>query len=320
MITKDAGFIDGFLKTVIDKVNFKEKPFETIFGILGPPLLWKINWVLGAAAYAAESFGYGVGRIGSVIDNFLKSGGAENISQMDLSDSNLKSASILAENDLLNFTQGKTSSADYFLENIYMIKKSITANDIVSACYAGKIYKEAKGRVGMVSSFLGSVSKGKRLGLANILYGVLKMFAKGLIGLGVVGGIRSMVKESPMFGGSKDNKENKEISVPTNARRYANTENDVERTIIKLLNTIKFKEGTFENVFENIYKVSLENSSQMSKLLTNISFMNNGAPISTINNWDIFYAPSLKNLAGMLMPEFNYNKPNKELTDFLKEF
>lgn len=307
---KSAGFIEGFLRTAIDKIGFRESPFETIFGLLGPAIIFRISKLLGLVAFAAEALGYGPGLIGKAIDEYLKAGGADDVSEMNLNDSSLKAASTFAMSDLFKNTVGKTSSADYFLENIYMIKKSVNTNDIISSCYAGNIHKEARSRTGLLANFLRKVFKGQSLGIANLLYGLLKLFATGLIGLGIAGGIKETIKDV------KKKPEDKELP-KSNLKYFENKRYSVEDTIINLLNTIRFKEGNFEEVFQKLYKKPLKNSNKMDKLLSKISYINKGAPINIMDQWDAFYAPKLKDMANFLIPEYSYGG-NDELSKFLK--
>lgn len=311
--TKEAGFAEGFLKEVVDKVGFREKPFETIFGILGTAVIWKMSKVLGIVSFAAESLGYGPGLLGRAIDKALRGGGAKTVSDMNLSDSNLKSASQFAIEDLFSKTaeSTKTSSSEMFLRDMCMMKKTINSDDIVVASLVGKYFpmqKEARtGRAGMFRRFLSSVFGGRKLGLANVLYGILKLFATGLIGLGIAGGVKSVIKDV-----KRDTTDPTGVG-PTSftnvtGGHYKNVSGNVQETIVKLLNTIKFDSGNFETTFSKEYGKPLRNSQRMRKLLSMVRSMNGGEDIYEMNGWGAFRAPSVKAMANILMPEFKYEK------------
>ena len=51
---KEAGFDDA-IKTVVKKVDFKNKPFETLFGVLGTSGIFFASWKLGIIAFIADS-------------------------------------------------------------------------------------------------------------------------------------------------------------------------------------------------------------------------------------------------------------------------
>ncbi len=324
-LIKEAGFLDGFLKGAIEKVGFREKPFETIFSIVGTAVIWRINKLFGIVAFMAESLGYGPGLLGKAVDTYLKSGGAETVDDMNLnSESDLRSAAEFAISDLMknaNISE-KTSSSEYFLNDIYNIKKSINSDDIITASYVGKYFplkKEAAGRIGMFRRFLQKVLGGKTLGFANVLYGIVKLFAVGMVGLGVAGGTKSVVKEK-LLGKGVGKPTDK---APAGSQYYANKGNNIESTIIKFLNTIKFDSGNFETTFQKKYNMPIISSPQMDKVLMKIRMMNGGVSLDVINRWEAFFAPKLKIMANMFMPGFIYEKntkrpPKEELSKFLK--
>ena len=158
----------------------------------------------------------------------------------------------------------------------------------------------------MFRRFLSSILGGKKLGLASALYGIVKLFAVGLVGIGVAGGATSVVKDlkkdkkSPAPGPSDQ--------VPAGSQYYAMEGNNVEDTLVKFLNTIKFDNGNFESVFKDKYKKPIRLSPQMGSVLVKIRMMNGGVPLNVINRWDAFFAPKLKNLANLFMPSFMYEK------------
>jgi hypothetical protein len=324
-LIKKAGFFEGFLKGAVENVKFKEQPFESIFSLFGTAIMWKISWKLGALTMLLQGLGYGPGKLGKIIDTYLKKGGAESVEEMNLkSGSELKSASDFAISSILGDSK-KTSSLDYHLNDIYNIKKSISLNDIIAAAYVGKyfpIYKKGyKGRLGLFSRFMTEVKRGKRLGLSNILYGLLKLLVTGMFTLGIIGGVKEVIKEDFPSLRSKKTTKGPTRDTPSGTQYYANPLRNVEGMIIKILNTIKFNKGNFESRFQEKYGVSIENSPQMDKILTKIQMMNGGVPLSTINNWDAFFAPKLRILANMFMPGFIYEQrknPKKELSKLLE--
>jgi hypothetical protein len=324
-LIKKAGFLDGFLKGAVEKIGFREKPFETIFSIVGTAVIWRINSLLGIVAFMAESLGYGPGLLGRAIDTYLKSGGAETVDNMNLnSESDLRSAAEFAISDLMKNTNisEKISSSEYFLNDLYNIKKSIDLDDIITASYVGKYFplkKEAGPRTQTYKRFLMKILGGKTLGVANILYGIIKLFAVGIVGLGIAGGTKSVVKDVTEGKGLLK----KPTNVPVGSQYYANKENNIEGTIIKFLNTIKFDSGDFETTFQKKYNMSMISSPQMDKVLMKIKMMNGGVSLDVINRWDAFFAPELKIMANMFMPGFIYEKntkktPKEELSKLLK--
>jgi hypothetical protein len=319
-LIKEAGFFEGFITGAIKNARFKEHPFESIFSLFGTGLMWNISWKLGAFTMLLQYLGYGPGRLGKIIDIYLKKGGAESVENMNLkSDSELKSASDFAISSILGDVK-KTSSLNYHLNDIYNIKKSINLNDVVTAICVEKyfpIYKKCYGgRFSDFKKFMSGIKKGDKLGLSNLVYKLLKMLVTGMFSLGIVGGIKEVVKED--FPSIKPLIKN---DVPSGAQYYSNPLRNVERMIVKILNTIRFNRGNFESRFQEKYGVSIINSIQMDKVLTKIQMMNGGVPLNTINNWHAFFAPKLKTLANMFMPNFIYEQrksPRKELSKLLK--
>ena len=330
-ITKEAGFISGFLNTIKDQVNFRTKPFETIFGVFGTALSWRFGWLIGGFVTAAQLFGYGPGEIGKLIDSYFFGQGAKTIDDFNLSESNVKGASdhaagILAKvipndgNEIINKIKGVFSSN---IHDIKEIKGHITNNDKKTAFYA------AGCSVGIVKTanllhtlkFLKLWRRGNRMNLGSgILMKILWAFVKGLLALGIGGGVASMVglKDRDMKGKGPTT----EVKAPdmrpgsgnvgkrpAGLKHYSNVNKNVKQTLITFLNATiaNFSAGFMQaQRIANPDKppISVERAPGWSKITGTIQKYN-WAPITKVNGFSAFVAPNVGEIAKVLLNSVN---------------
>lgn len=308
-IIKQADFLEGFTKTLLGKYapsQWLQKPFETIFSAIGPMVMWKISWPLGVLSFIGDHYGFGPGFIGKLIDEHIGAGKGK---KLDLSDENLKAASESAVEDFIKKTESmKSTSANYFLDDIIKIKGSFNKNDVLASMYASKynnITKEALNVPGSnwIKNFLGT----SKIGISSVLYGLIKVFAKGIIGAALVGGVASMISGE---GGDQKTEEVAPTAEKTkpeelkNRQYYTNVARNVENTIIKFLDATI---SDFSSTFEKLYKKPLRGSKEMQDILNIIESMNK-SDIFNINKWDAFMAPTVLDIAYKIMPTATYEK------------
>lgn len=326
-------FIDGALSTLKDKVDFKHKPFELIFGTLVPSIVFSKSWLFGSLLFFAEAAGYGPGYFGAMIDEKLglRSG------TPDLSDAKLQetSKSIIDDldsgfsldnitdflkekyNQVTGFIAEKLSS-DYnaMLNDIMIIKGYVSENDIFSAkaysaCSTGIIKQAAGGWV----DFIKQTVIGKKFTLAGFLLNILRKVAFGLIGLGIAGGITSVYKSTSAPGAPGKSKEESGIIMPKGVglggpnQTYQNKNNNVTESIVEYLDgefIFRDKTGTkdltFSQKFQELYNQDILSSPKLTKLLEDLPYRNHLADVSTINSWDMFNGPNLDTIANSLIP------------------
>lgn len=306
-ITKQADFLEGAIQTMLGRFapsQWARKPFETIFSAIGPVLLWKISWPVGIMAFVGEHFGYGPGYIGKLIDQHLGVGGGK----VDLSDENLKAASESVVDEFIKKTQGEQSTAiDAVLDNMIQVKGSLNKEDVLVALYVSKYNKIRKEAIGMpgkewLKRFFG-ISK---VGIAGVLYGIMKMFAKGILGAAVVGGVASMFGASGKEQAPAPSEPSAQATGHT--QYYSNVAKNVEGTLIKFLDATI---SGFSATFEKIYKTHLQGSKQMQDVLGSVESMNKSS-ISVMNGWDAFMGPAVLDVAYKLMPVAIYEKINTQ--------
>lgn len=300
---KNAGiggdFLQGFLGEAVRKVNFKEKPFETIFHFLGPAILWQISKPLGILSGVVELFGYGPGYIGKLIDQHLLRG--KSLDDADLSESSLKGASDSVVSDISKqYSQTSTAS---ILTEMCLVKNSFTHDDILVAGYINKYSGFNKEAIGFGSSIISKLF-GMSGFFTGAIYWLLKKIVGGLALMGVLGGAASALKLKD-YKKEPEYKEKEFESKYGNLKYYPNVSNNVEDTIIKFLDaTIK----DFSSSFEQVYKAPLKGSSQMKDVLYMIEDLNNDTLIKYIDSWDKFVAPEVLFIAKTLIPIATFNK------------
>ena len=313
MIVKQADFIEGILSSVKDRTDFKNKPFETIFGLIGTGVLWRMNWMLGALSMVGEAIGgYGPSIIGKYIDDYLrktKKGG-----EADLSDSNLQNAATHAAEQILGQSAKESES---MLADIYIIKHSLSLYDFVATAYVSQ-YSQESGLVkhalgtkpGVVSDFKNiMLGRGMLAKVGGMLYWLLKRFSVGLIGIGLAGGLMSMMgiqktKETPEA--KRDAPSGESTAIGT--QRYTNVSGSVEGTLITFLDAAI---ADFSTSFANTVGEPLKGSARMKRVLQEVSKMN-WAEIGDIDAARVFMAPSPLVLAKMLFPVAKYEPIGKE--------
>jgi hypothetical protein len=302
-IIKQADFIESFIGSVKDHTNFKDKPFETIFGLMGPLVLWKINWMLGALGFIGEALGYGPGLLGKYVDDYLKTTMKDG--KADLSDNNLQGAAEHAAKQLLESSAIETESA---LKEIFLIKKSLSLQDFVAAAYTSRDFPIVR-TAGFMSQIKRMFSgRGMFSRITGVLTGLLKKFALGFAGVGIASGLLSTVgitktKEAPE--GEKPAPSGEPTAV--GMQHYTNVGN-VEDTLIMYLDATI---ANFSTSFAAITKTPLKGSARMKNVLQEVA-KRNWAKIENIDSAKAFVAPSPLVLAKMLLPEAKYEPIDKE--------
>jgi len=354
---KEAQFGEGFFRSMVEKFSpeaFVQKPFETIFTAVGWMILWKYSRILGLLGLVLETLGVGPSLFGKFLDRAIGAGANK---KLDLSETNLQNAATKMSGNISELLEREEtgSAADDVLGDIMDIKGCVDVEDAITALYVSRFVKTAKpsswwrrepafsirpsGRVGFFKDFLRRVVGGQSLGFANIIYGFIKMFALGVLGVSAASGLKSLITGKP----SKEYKP--PISEGTVGGEsflgkpmgtyYANDARDVETTILAWLDKV---EG-FEKVFRAMRPTdkSIQQSGGFQKLLKRIEQMNN-ASIYEIDKWKAFVGPSPQEMVKMVLPGAIYEpigtapskkmpvpqtkapvKPKEELTKLLSE-
>jgi hypothetical protein len=299
MIQKEADFLEGFLNQVKDSVDFKNKPFETLFGVFGTALSFKFGWVIGGTVALAEAMGAGPGWIGKLIDDYFFSRGSTNVKNMDLSESSLLGAATSATNEIMNKVKNMSSTItteSFLLNDIQFVKGYITENDIKVALYDQCIKKQAK--ISLLTKFIRYI---KPQSLTGAISSILKMFAKGLLAVGVVGGVKSMLGVPSKSDSQEIRYDDNEIIPGMNNRKlqyYKNESKNVEDTIIKFLDA---EIMNFSSGFEKFYGFPLKGSKQLSSIISDIDMLN-WKKLPELNDVNAFVAPPLMEIAKKLLP------------------
>lgn len=331
LIVKEANFVGGLLETVKDQVNFKTKPFETIFGVIGTALSWKFGWIIGGLVTAAQLFGYGPGEIGKLIDDYFKKNGAKTVHDMDLSQSGVSGAATSVAGTLgkaVDSVKDKLKSAfASAINDVKEIKGHVTTNDkhaalyvAATTAYSPELVKTA--RIGHLGRFFRLWRRGNRMQvISGALMKLIWMFAKGLLALGIGGGVASMVglrtkKRSP---GSTDTNVTSPTQIdpgsgamrnrPAGLKHYSNDGKDVKRTLITFLNATiaNFSTGFMQaQRLANPSKppVPLEKAPGWAAV-KGIVQKYNWAPLSQVNQFTAFVAPSVQKIAQILLRSVN---------------
>lgn len=288
VIIKEAGGVEDFLsgaaKSITGKLQLRTKPFETLFALFGPFMFGGL--IMTPLLLIAESYGYGLGNIGAMIDKMLGFGDPQNPPQ--LGEGDIKQASENITDTLL----GKLSSA---------VGLSSTASQefqLSKRAYRGRAAR----------SFLKKILRGKRLSVVNVFYGVLIMLAKSLMYYGIIGGAKEAIEKKYVApeGGSTVGK------VPR-WKTYANKSKDVERSLIRYIDAAieKIRGFDFSDHFEMTRGYSLQGSPEMKQVLEGIVMANGGVPINELNTLDTFLGPPLIQMAKILMPRMTYERIDK---------
>ena len=303
---KQAGAIEEALKTVADKMELHKHPFETIFSTMLPAIVWPASRLLSAFWLIAEAVGYGPSLLGEYIDEKL----GFHSGNPDLSDSNLKNAASSFTNKVFN-TIGMSAESDM---DIFLQKESVSMNDLVALAVLIKnrpLKKEAApGRASLLKNFINKVFKGQRLGLMNILFFMLKSFAKGLLMLGVAKGGVEFIKEKalgPKTDIYEDDPSQLRLLNPTNNLMsgklipYANVFGNIEDSLIEHLKDIKINyDGDrypLPEYFEKEKSRPLKGSPEMKDL-----FEEKILPYNKVLTDPVFIAPKIQDLGKFILP------------------
>lgn len=328
IIKESQNIVKDFLGTIAKKVNFRERPFETIFGALGPALLWKMfGGKVGLLVYLLDGLNLGFGRLGRWIDEELNWKPGQN-----LSTGALKSASVGVIDKIKRIIGLKASS---MLQDIMEVKGTIDERDLITVACALKYFpqtikKQAIGRKQYFKRFLAAIKGGKKMGFASILYGILKLFVGGLVGLGLVGVAGGLARKylspeipeippvgapsplrlpstgSGIFGGPSK-APGATPAVSGGNLLILNEKRNVEDTLINFLDSTI--EG-FSRAFRQVKKRPLKGSSEMRGRLAVIEKINR-KKIWDLNRESSFVIPPIILIANSLLPEAKYEKIKK---------
>lgn len=317
-IVRQADFVEGFLSTVKEHTDFVHKPFETIFGALGTAFLFRLNWLLGALAFVGEALGgYGPSIIGKYIDEYLL--GTKKEGEADLSENNLLEAAKHAVDKILGRGTEETTA---FLDEIFLIKHSVSMHDVVAAAYVMRDMKRsgievyAVKPVGMLNrakTWLPQLA-GSKHKIVSVLWWLLKKFSFGIIGMGIAGGLLSAVgvgKSSEVEEGKRKPEERPAPSgepTATGKQYYTNVAGNVENTLITFLDAAI---ANFSTAFAKTVGEPLRGSARMKNVLQEVAQLN-WANIGDVDRAKAFVAPSPIVLAKMLLPEAKYEPIGEE--------
>ena len=327
-LIKEADFLEsgikGMLGTIKDQVDFK-KPFETLFGVLGTSVAWSFGWIVGVFVTIAQMYGYGPGQIGKLIDQYFFSQGASSVKDMDLSKSNVESASnyvasVIGDkipddldiNKVWNNIKNKITGV--FASNIQELKEikgNINSNDKIAIKYAtlSSFGFTKTARISHIKEFLKQWRKGKKLPLiTGILMKIVWSFAKGLAILGIAGGAATMMGMKPGKTPEAIREMEKKTTRP-GLKHYSNVDKNIKRTLLTFLNAriANFSRGFIEAQKRSNPKVSpisVENAPGWSKVMKLIEEYNWG-PLSEINHFSAFVGPQVDDVARILLNSVN---------------
>jgi len=344
-LVKQAGmgqdFINGALNIVKDNVNFNRAPFETLFSLLGPPIAYAVTGpFIGSLILAADvATNYGPSAIGRLIDQHLMSGKTD-VTEIDFSDSNMNSASVsivdkiwskiktIPKNALKQImaAKGHISNEDviasFYLGEYMLCKEAVGGGWLGSRYKAHRRYKRygwgASGRYGRLRGFMSGMIGGRRLGFASIIFGIIKLFGKGIIAMMLAGGIAKVIgvktrherkRDDPATTGKNVYPGDTDPFLPSRLKKatmqyYSNVSGNVQDTLITFLDA---SIANFSVAFKATYKTPLRNSPQMQRVLQDVELLNWGN-MADINKRKAFVAPRVLNLAKKLLPKARYEK------------
>jgi len=309
----DAASILGQVKDVFD---FKSRPFETIFGIVGTGLAFSFGWVVGILVTASELMGYGPGYIGKLIDDYFKLNGAKTVDNMDLSHSNAKGAANSVTSTVFQtFTDlpkkvmelGKSSFSSTIVD-IKEIKGDLNRNDIRSAfyvsMYANPIVKTAK--IGHISRFLRLWKSGLRGPIiSGAIMKLIWSLIKGMGALGIGSGAAALMGWKTHQTEKKEKTRSKVPSMNPNMKNYTNVSGNVKRTLIAFLDATiaNFSVGFMQSqrlANPDRPPVPLAQAPgwmQVEKLISKL----NWTTIENVNRSEAFIAPNIQKIARFLL-------------------
>lgn len=306
---KQAGAVESIINSAKEMVDFKNKPFETIFGIMGTGYSWKFGWIIGSITTIAEVLGYGPGYIGKLIDRALGFGSNNTID--NIGNTNIESAARSVSNEIMSdFSKESDRIEDIikpaFISNLRIIKQAkgtITQNDLRSA-YLISVPITKTANIAKLRRFRQMFSRGgAKNTITSILVNFLKIFFKGFAAIGIGSGIAGAAGIKTQY----DNKEVGRITEkklqptrPANLTHYKNVENDVKSTLIRFLDA---SIANFSVGFEKAQKgtpISLERASGWNKVLDIIEKYN-WANLYEINQFETFVGPNINSIAKILL-------------------
>jgi hypothetical protein len=317
-IIKEADFATDFLKGVKDSVDFKNRPFETVFDVLGTGILLKYSWVVGGLSIVASTLGYGPGYIGRLIDDYFRSQGAKGVDQMDLSMSSAKGAADFVSNAfsgmLSKLKSGLGIEASLIVRDIGRIKGYTTYRDVEASLYVASSAIVKEGRVKHFTRLLSQWRRGRKLHIiSGALMGLIWLFMKGMIALGIGKGIAYSVglrtKKVPVEekGGlfRPDSSAYPAGKVPGLLQYYSNVGGDVKNTLIKFIDATI---ANFSNGFiqaqrlanPNKVPVAVERVPAWNSILRDVEAYN-WAKLSEVNKFSSFVAPPVMIIARRLL-------------------
>lgn len=323
-----SGIVSSILEQVKGMVDFKNRPFETIFGIMGTGLSWSFGPMIGMLTTASELVGFGPGYIGSLIDKHFGFGASKTIDNVKFSQSNVEAAAESTSGDLLESLSGFPDKLKSWLKSIFAstlsdikeLKGDLNSNDIHTAfymsMYSNPIIKTAKIGVGLKAwrRFAGLFRGGKtgKVMFTGVLMKLIWMFVKGLLALGIGGGVASMVgvrtqqqkRVDEQIGTSEKTNENLPHR-PAGLKHYSNVNHDVKQTLITFLNATI---ANFSNGFMQAQRlanpskapVSVEQAPGWTQVLAIIQKYN-WAPLEEVNGFSAFVGPNIQKIAQLLL-------------------
>jgi len=333
LLVNASGIISGILTQVKGMVDFKNRPFETIFGIMGTGAAFALGgWLLGSLIAASELIGYGPGYVGSLIDKHFGLGDGKTIEDADFSQSNVEGAAEATEGDIFESFSSLPDKIQSRLKSIFSsvlsdireIKGELNANDINTAFYATMyaypIVKTAK--VGITTKMLEPLARilrgGRRTSkgiFSGILMKIIWAFVKGMMALGIGGGIASAVgyktkqqkRVEEEMGGSREDESLPKR--PPGLKHYSNVDKNVKRTLITFLNAAIANFGTGFMQAQRLANpnkppIPMEQAPGWTQVLGIIQKYN-WAPMAEINDFSAFVAPSVQKVAQILLSSVN---------------
>lgn len=309
-------FANNAISSVADRVDLRNSPFETVIGAIGFTAAFTVSPLLGIILMVAEAFGIGPGMIGAFIDKAsgFKSGGVKPV--LDMNSFSLIAGKIM---DMISEKVGSLTSGASISISETEIRKM--ANLGIIASYDKKFIKLASTRNNLGNLWKGIISQRKgtytKFSLTKILTGFLWTIAKGLLAMGIIGGISKTVSGKkevvtdptgflpgiPLIGDKRETKIVQD-SVPDNWFYYKNIKNNIQDTLIYYLNN---NIASFSNAFYKENNIQIYNSPQMRNLL-GLILEHNYAPISHLDSMEGFVAPNIKDVAERIMPGYKYSK------------
>ncbi len=287
IIIKQADFWDNFLESVTERVSLdvlREKPLETVFGILGPVMLPFGGIQFKLLLYILEYFGFGLGNVGKWLDDYLGFGKG---GYGSTEDSSILDAAKHAIGKIYTSIKEKFAKQDY---ELVKIAKGLGALDSLKELLNPSKFKKSS------SIFV------------SLLYSLARKSLLGLVGLGVLGLIGATHKQ--LVGPKSESKK------PVNLEAFYNEKNDVEATLISFLDK---QHVGFSEQFKQHKKYDLYGSSEMEKFLESILAKNGVNSIDELRHIEVFYGPKLENIAKMIFPEAIHRPFGQKQIDVPKE-